>query len=386
MADADKIETRYHYYFIHNVFGHFFQDTLQYFSSYLYPRFEWTVVGTYDKAVEYIDKQTQLGREADKPNKPALILNPSGEFDIADSNTGAKQLYRFPNLSPGFITKLYLPIYQDENLVVTPGFSRFKGEIELIMLCPSFYEYCDLRVYLLQVFGGKERWIYPQWFNSFLIIPEELINYTYTNDVTNVSYQIDWENNQATTQLVKTTAQNELVLPLNIMPSYRLMSISDGSERYGGPDRLAEWKLTGTLEYEVEFPTYTILMSDSILEDDAPIFTFGYESVYSEYPEYNEEIPKRFHDIQTGKEAEHNIRYYHRLTQSDLDSTSNIEITIPQELTTDEFVKVVSRYGPLSYGDHYVIENQDTLILYPETLENLEVGDFLELHVYKYVT
>jgi ketosteroid isomerase-like protein len=73
-----QIRERYH--FIHNVFANFFKDTLNFFSECLYPRFEYTVVGTYDKAVEYIVKQCELGREADRPTLPALILNPTGDF------------------------------------------------------------------------------------------------------------------------------------------------------------------------------------------------------------------------------------------------------------------------------------------------------------------
>ena len=94
--NANEIQTRWRYHFIHNVYAHFFNDMLEYFSTYHYPRFEYTVVGTYDKAVEYLEKCQQYERETDKPLLPALILNPSGEFDNADALSGGKQLWRFP--------------------------------------------------------------------------------------------------------------------------------------------------------------------------------------------------------------------------------------------------------------------------------------------------
>ena len=150
--DSDMSADRFHYYYIHGVFGNFFHDTMDYFTEYLYPRFEYKVVGTYSKAVEYLNKRTELGRENDLPNIPAFILNPTGEMNIADANTGAKQLFRFPNLAPGLLKRLYDPVYQDEHLLITPGFSRFKGDMELIMLFNSFYEYCDVKVFLLQIF------------------------------------------------------------------------------------------------------------------------------------------------------------------------------------------------------------------------------------------
>ena len=83
MADEDKVETRYHYEFIHNVLGHFYKDTLDYFADYLYPRFtEWKIIGTYDKAVQYLLQNEKAGRETDQPQKPALILNLRESVDI----------------------------------------------------------------------------------------------------------------------------------------------------------------------------------------------------------------------------------------------------------------------------------------------------------------
>jgi hypothetical protein len=59
----DRSGRRDIYFFIHNVYANFFKDALDYFSLHLYPRFEYKVVGTYDKAVEYITKQCELNLE-----------------------------------------------------------------------------------------------------------------------------------------------------------------------------------------------------------------------------------------------------------------------------------------------------------------------------------
>ena len=107
------LPTREMYFFIHNVYANFFKDSLDYFSLHLYPRFEHRVVGTYDKAVEYIQKVCQYeGREIDRPQLPALILNPSGDFELADTIAGGRQLWRFPNLAPGMIKRIFDPVYQ----------------------------------------------------------------------------------------------------------------------------------------------------------------------------------------------------------------------------------------------------------------------------------
>ena len=142
MADSDKIETRYNYFWIHNVFGHFVKDTLDYFADYLYPRFTWKVVGTYDKALEYLNKQVQYARETDQPMRPALICDPSGEFSFDE--TYGKQPWRYPNLAPGFAKYMFHPIYQDQNVLITVAFSRMVGELNFIGLMSSFYEYTDM--------------------------------------------------------------------------------------------------------------------------------------------------------------------------------------------------------------------------------------------------
>ena len=46
----DAQDKKYHYFFIHNVIGDFFHATLDYFAPYLYERFKYRVVTTFDKA------------------------------------------------------------------------------------------------------------------------------------------------------------------------------------------------------------------------------------------------------------------------------------------------------------------------------------------------
>jgi len=364
---------KHHYFFIHNVFGNFYKDTLDYFSDYLYPRFGWTVMGTYHKAVEYIGKQSELGREADKPQKSALILNPSGEFEIADAIAGGKQLWRFPNLAPQLVPRILDPIYTDDNIQVNVGFSRFKGEIELIMLLHSFYEYCDLRVLMLQIFGGQERYIYPLWFNSFIIFEPEVLNYLYENPITGESYNIDWLNNGAESRLVRTTNRNETVFPARIKPLYRLMSLTDGSEKYGGTDDIATWRLNATIEFEVEFPTYMLVQSDILHNSShpAPIANISAGSVYSTNNDFAADVPTDIFRTDDG-EFEPKTRMFHQLTTENIDSTSNIEIDLPYAMDTTADINtflINTKYGTLDYLSHFTFTNEGN------TLELL-TGDF----------
>ena len=404
-SDADMEEERYHITFIHGVFANYFNDVLEYFSTYLHPRFEYKIVSTYDKAVQYLKNQTESGREIDQPNLPALVLNPTGDFSLADANTGAKQLYRFPNFAPGFLKRLYDPIYQDQHMLITPGFTRFKGEIELIMLLNSFYEYCDLRVLLIQIFAGLDRFIYPRWFNSYIILPDELINYRYTNEYTGVSYKINWFNSGGSTELIKTTNQNELVYPCTIKPIMKMTGMSDGSERYGSTDRVAKWRLVTNIEYEVEFPTFLVLESDYLLEKlelevrygstystysaaEIPVnrettdfsWNFGLDSTSdSEITDIDDTTAEI--DIQTSYVF--NTRYFHIITEEQAESETDILITIPEQITDKKSLIVNSKSGNMHYGDHYMIINDGNTLKIKVANVTLTSGQIIELFVYE---
>ena len=394
------------YFFIHNVYANFFKDTLDYISLHLNPRFQYRVVGTYDKAVEYITKNCQYDRETDRPQLPALILNPTGDFDLADSNAGGKQLWRFPNLAPGMIKRIFEPVYQDANTLITVGFIRMQGDVELIMLLNSFYEYCDMKMLLLEVFGGYERWIYPQFFTTFIILPEELVNYKYENPYTSFSYNLDWNSAGAYNHLVKTIAKEELVLPCNIKPIYKLTAISDASTRYGGTDNLADWRLGATIRYELEMPSFLVLQSDYLAESfDINIFAGSAYSVYHDYKVPTFRISRKVErdwgldetsnstiiydgtcvedTAVTEQEYEFHTRYFHAITQAEADSTSNVSITIPEQILDLNGFIVNSKYGEMEYGVHYTIVNNGyTLVINVKNVD-LETGMVIELYVYK---
>jgi len=403
-SDENKNEHRYHYHFIHGVFGNFFKDVLDYF-EYLYPRFDYKIVSTYEKAVEYIKKKEQLGRENDKPNLPALVLNPTGEFSPSD--VSGKQLFRYPTLASGMNKNLYDPIYKDKQMIIYPGFSRIKGEIEIITLFDSFYEYCDFRIFMIQQFGGLERPIYPLFFNSYIIIPDELVNYTYYNEYEGMSYKIDWGSSDAYSKLIKSTNQTELVLPLIVKPVLKLMNLSDGSSRYGSTDSLADWRLVMSIEYEVEMPTFMCMETDYLLENIQ--FNLRFSSAFSEYG--NDDIPvnrgifKTQYDV--GMDSTSNnegydfisdatadivyeadwafkIRYVHVITQEEADSETNVVITLTEEITDLNQIIINSKNGTMNYGDHYELSGTNLLVLKIANM-TLTKDQIIEIYIYEEV-
>lgn len=412
------------YFFIHNTYAHFFDDTLNYFANYLYPRFHHQVVGTYDKAVEYIEKKVQYNNEHDMPNLPAIILNPSGEFQISDVNAGALQLWRFPNISngiPDLKVRLYDPIYQDNNVTINPLFVRMKGEIELILLLNSFYEYCDLRMYMYQIFGGVNRPIYPSTFRTFLIVPEDILNFQYDNEVTNTHYTLDWESCGAYETLVRTTNRNEIVVPVNITPRYTLLNLSDSSMKYGGTDNLADWRLSANIEYEIEMPWYVYLKSDYLLENIDFNFTIdsymgNTKSVISttnQVSNFTSQFDWGLLDgahskINTKEEAEatkscieneweKNGFFIYTFTSDDIDNLNINQPTdgfvIPLRIDDETALFIASKYGQLTIEYDYTLEDSgltDTIIRIIKNPEQEDIvwniDDILEIYTFDKVS
>lgn len=412
-------QSRERYHFIHNVFANFYKDVMDWFTVTLYPRFEYSVIGTYDKAVEYIRKQCQYDRETDMPMLPAFILNPSGDFEPADANAGGAQYWRYPNLSPTLAKRLFKPIYRDQHVTMNASFIRIKGELEMIMLLNSFYEYCDVRMLFINMFGGMNRIIYPRFFSSFIILPDSFKAYQYQNDYTGVTYNLDWTTSGAYDLLVRSTARDEVVLPLNIKPQLTLQGLSDSSNKFGGADNIAEWKLGATVNYEIEIPNYMVIECDYLAERID--FEFRYGSAYSEYNDFqppDERIltnfswdwglnfdtntPDKLDIMYTAADAtnahlstvgdfEFETRYFHEVTEAEAnpaDGTSYIyiDLTAAQQITYPKALIVNSKEGELHYGDHYLLENNGwTLVIKQNDTVFLKAGWFLELFVYKLV-
>ena len=96
--------------------------------------------------------------------------------------------------------------------------------------------------------------------------------------------------------------------------------MSDGSEKYGGTDKLANWRLVSNIEYEIEIPTYMMLESDYLAQNMKMNIKYG--SAYSAYtnhqPPNNKEIIKSSWDWGLDDTSNSEIDY---------DTTSQIDYT-----------------------------------------------------------
>jgi hypothetical protein len=408
VSDKNMIDERWTYQFINNIFADFVKASVDYFGD-LYPRFQHKVVGTYDKAVEYINKIVQYDhRLPNKPNLPAIILNPTGDFGLDETASGARQInFRFPNLAPGLISRLYDPIYEDDDVRVCVGFTRLKGEFEMIALLPSFYEYFDLRVLLIQMFGDVGRVIYPQWFSSFLVLPSELYLYEYKNPYTGVVHSLDWEKSKVSETLIRTTNKNEMVVPVKMRPLYKLVSLSDASVRYGGADSLADWKLGFNVEYQLEMPSMMMVLTNHLVNnvklEVRNVLNYSPITQYDVNIYPSRDILKLHWDVSIDSTSEDYFQvvvgdveevenkdliltntYIHIVTQQEADSTSDVVIDLPEQIIADpDILLLLSTYGYMDYKDHYDISEDGWKLTIKKQYVELVKGQVIKLLYYR---
>ena len=391
------------YFFIHNVLANFYKDFLDYLcTNEFYERFNSKYVGTYDKAVQYMHDKNEHGREHDKPNLPAIILNPTGDINLADGQSTGKQFHRFSQYTHNLNLRLYDPLYQDEDVMITPGYGRIKGEIEVSMLLNSFYEYCDVRLLFLQHFRGDNTYKDLGGFISNILIPEEIYEMEYTNDVTGETHTLDWSEYNTSVELIKTTNQTEYIYPCFIKPQIKMTGLTDGSTRFGGSDNLADWRLTANFEFEMDIPWYMIITSDYLVENiETTINSLAYNySVYANDIPTNRDIIQssynwdfdsttsmntQLDEMETTLTEDNlllNTRYAHIITSSEAESEDNWSITIPEAITDNKLLYLNSKAGKMSYGDHYILENDgNKLTIISDNVSFIE-DDVLEIYVY----
>lgn len=390
------------YHYIHYAYSDFFRAILDYIDE-LYPRFHWKVITTYQKAVEYLSKKAQYGREVDQPNVPALVLDPSGEI-IPDDISG-RFLWRYPYMMPDFAFKLFTPIYQDANVIITPCFSRFKGEVQVYALLSSIYEYLDFKNLVNIYWAGPDRYFYPFWLHSYIILPKDVYEYHYHNPYTGVDYDVNIP--QISTQLVKTTNINEVVYPFRVRPRFKITNVTDASQRLGGADNLPEWRLNITMDYEIELPTYLVIKTDwmpkyinldirsgstyTYYENDydknhIPSVMFGahYEGDFNMLDGTSTDLilPTDMTAVDEYN-REFKIRYYHIVTKEQAEDLEDLRIRVPEQISDLNLFLLRYKSIILNYEDDYYTEDDGWILVIRKSVGYKE-GDIIELFMYSY--
>ena len=262
-------------FFIHGAFGSFFAGVLDWFADDFYDRFNYKVIGTYDKAVQFFNDKKKQGIDPNGKHLPSISLDPMLDFSPAD--VGGKQLWQYQHMAPGLGMRMYPNgiNLKEQDYYINIVYTRYQGTFETVFWLSSIYELLDFRTYLLQYTGGFNRWIRPKHFWTSLILPDEFSSFE-TKD----GGKIDWSNTPVDLIHVNTINKHKLAYPISLSPMWRLDSFADSSTKYGG-DQIADYKLSATFTYEINIPTYTVTSTGL---DPKISLSFSLGTINTKYP------------------------------------------------------------------------------------------------------
>jgi len=250
----------YYYYndYVHQAVGNIYFSFLEYITTQVSQRFKWKTITTYNRAIEII-KQSKSGDStiAKNVSLPAIALDPSEPLQFEEKSA---QWWRTP-VGSNMSRRLFEPVYQDENIRVTPGFVRYTSKVDLYCWFDSIYEQIDTELRFLQVFHNVNKWSKPFGTQMFCPLPEQLYTYEYT-DKDNNTYSINWTPDIAP-RLLETIDKQIPMLPLYVSPLVRMTDIASAETRdKDSGDELATCAFQASFELEFEIPTFYILETD----------------------------------------------------------------------------------------------------------------------------
>lgn len=268
--------------YLNNCLGSFYSDFLKWLSYSYYLDFKNKIISTYSKTIRKLINERNNETDSFDTILPTVILDPSGDFNIVKETD---RLWSYPGLAPYMGSRLFDPVFEDDNVVITPVFHRFSGSMQVTMLLQSIYEYIDMRIQTVQFFKGEERWSRPFIVTSFIVIPDELINLKYIDENDNL-IDLDWANKtELEEKLIINVNQNKKVLPVLLTPIIKYTSISDNSTKNPGTD-LESYSLTVDFEYEIDLPVYLFVESDyKVILPPTLKFMSGYDGERYNFPE-----------------------------------------------------------------------------------------------------
>ena len=258
-TNIDKGET-FHHYYINNAYASFFRSIADYFRSDWFDRSSDTIISTYTKAVRHWMNIKKNAGEDYSPNYPFLSMDIG--TDLEPDPQAGRFFHQYPAWRKRWATDLYgnyyePVIYKDDQVLISPIWNRYKGTIELTIWCSSIYEYFDVRQLVFQKWSGLDRIIMPVVVDGCIVLPDELVDWEYTNEYLPVNYPIRWEENKAETKLIKNMNRNKVVYPFSVKPQLRLSSVTSGADKYGGSgDDVAEHRLVIEMIWESYLPTH----------------------------------------------------------------------------------------------------------------------------------
>lgn len=375
-----------HHYYVNNCISSMMRGVADFFQNEIFQNSNEIIISTYEKGVQHYLQRLKDNTERFGLNYPFIVFDPGVDFE-PDPQAG-RFLYKFPSFHDNKIKAGEIPIFEDDNITLSIMTNWIKGTFDVYVWCSSVRELMDMKMLCLNVFGSHGRYISPNDIKGYVILPDEIVGYSYTNEYTRETYSIDWTSNNIELRTIKNIGKDKFVYIFDLNPWIRFTDTPEASsDKYGGGDEVSSYRLDIRCEWECNIPTYFILKwkeepesypkIDSIFKEEKARIVmnvdFDYEYFSREYWSSGEDnlfpLRKILTSLGEGADTTNIIRKEERLilkdillyTISDLDigvfednSASDIIIYLDRDIDDFYKVDVKCKYGNLMLSKHWL--------------------------------
>ena len=398
MASGNQVTNIYHYYYINNVIGSVVRGVADWVrGSFLNGRSNDIIIASYSKAIEHYRSRSGAGGDnITSPNLPFITIDPNLDFEPAEPE--GRFNHNYPRGYSSFAADLYGPyIYKDDYVTLSPILNWYKGSFEITIWCSSVYELVDTRVYIYQYFQNTGREVKPTEITSYIIIPDNVVNYQYSNDKDNISYTLDWDtySSNAKVAVIPSINQSKTIWPFALTPRLKLESISDGSDKYGSTgDDISDHRLNVSISWESEIPTHMGLKADNLprlknIDLDLTSMSLYLKDDGGNVESYPKEMTNIYGDSTAGVssiELEFDSRSAYIITSADRDAIvagNDLEITLGAPVTDPRYLRVYIGGTSTSENLAWKYVDSTTIKLYNEYLTESQINDIIVFVYYK---
>lgn len=239
--------------YVHQAFGPFINAIRDYFNTWVYEDFHFTLVGTMDKAIQIIH---QSNSDPDMllqgPHYPMIVFTPTLTEQVKELDLPHKYTTYHPYQSKWFQRPF---VFQDGSALDIVS-RRMMGTIEFKVFAESLMEIHDIQMAILDAFRGTNKWMPIQHIKQLLVLEDDVRLFTDEGIVF-----LDWSETNMSDQLIRSINANKYYMPVGTTPWVNLQNLSDTSSFYGGTG-MPEYALAGSLDFEIELPVIYNLYTD----------------------------------------------------------------------------------------------------------------------------
>lgn len=239
--------------YIHQTFGPFINAVRDYFNTWVYEDFHFTLVGSMDKAIQIIyQSQSDPDMLLQGPYYPMIVFTPTLTEQVKEVDLPHKYTTYHPYQSKWFQRPF---VFQDGSALDIVS-RRMMGTIEFKVFAESLMEIHDIQMCILDAFRGTNKWMPIQHIKQFLVLEDDVRLFTDEGIVF-----LDWSQTNMSDKLIKSINSNKYYMSVGTTPWLNLQNLSDSSSFYGGTG-MPEYALVGNLDFEIEIPVIYNLYTD----------------------------------------------------------------------------------------------------------------------------